>query len=193
MLCIEHLGMYTDNLERAAAFYREFFGARSGNLYHNPKTRFSSYFLEFGGGARLELMHSPSMFEGASTGMPTPRESQAPSHAATSREWQGPSHAATSREPQAPSHAATSRESQAPSHAATPRESQAPSPALGRSHLAFCVGNVDAVVRLTERLRRAGYEIYGEPRWTGDGYFESVVGDPDGNRLELCADERRLP
>ncbi len=30
----------------------------------------------------------------------------------------------------------------------------------------------------------AGYTIAGEPRTSGDGYFESVVLDPDGNRIE---------
>ena len=25
-----------------------------------------------------------------------------------------------------------------------------------------------------------------EPRRTGDGYYESVIIDPDGNRIEIC-------
>jgi lactoylglutathione lyase len=29
--------------------------------------------------------------------------------------------------------------------------------------------------------------VVGEPRTTGDGYYESVVLDPDGNRVELTA------
>lgn len=33
-------------------------------------------------------------------------------------------------------------------------------------------------------MRSEGYTIVGEPRTSGDGYFESVVLDPDGNRLE---------
>ena len=36
----------------------------------------------------------------------------------------------------------------------------------------------------TEQLRSAGYTIAGEPRTSGDGYFESVVLDPDGNWVE---------
>ena len=35
-----------------------------------------------------------------------------------------------------------------------------------------------------ERLRTDGYTIAGEPRTSGDGYFESVILDPDGNRVE---------
>ena len=42
----------------------------------------------------------------------------------------------------------------------------------------------EEVLDLTEQLRSAGYTIAGEPRTSGDGYFESVVLDPDGNRVE---------
>ena len=38
---------------------------------------------------------------------------------------------------------------------------------------------------LTETLRKDGFEIIGEPRTTGDGYYESVVLDPDKNRIEI--------
>lgn len=56
---------------------------------------------------------------------------------------------------------------------------------VGWAHLAFSVGDESAVDRLTETLRAAGYRVVGEPRRTGDGYYESVVLDPDGNRLEI--------
>jgi lactoylglutathione lyase len=39
--------------------------------------------------------------------------------------------------------------------------------------------------RRTDEPRRAGYEVVGEPRQTGDGYCESLVLDPDGNRGEI--------
>jgi lactoylglutathione lyase len=38
---------------------------------------------------------------------------------------------------------------------------------------------------LTARLRADGYRVLDGPRTTGDGYYESVVLDPDGNRIEL--------
>jgi lactoylglutathione lyase len=40
---------------------------------------------------------------------------------------------------------------------------------------------------LTRRLRTDGFLVVDGPRRTGDGYYESVVLDPDGNRLELTA------
>lgn len=58
-------------------------------------------------------------------------------------------------------------------------------PAPGYAHLAIAVGSVEQVDALTERLRAAGHVVAGEPRWTGDGYYESVVLDPDGNVIEL--------
>jgi lactoylglutathione lyase len=58
-------------------------------------------------------------------------------------------------------------------------------PRIGLAHVAFALGSVAAVDALTERLRTDGYTVADGPRWTGDGYYESVVLDPDGNRVEL--------
>lgn len=55
---------------------------------------------------------------------------------------------------------------------------------LGLTHLAFSFPSKEEVLQLTEAFRSAGYTIAGEPRTSGDGYFESVVLDPDGNRIE---------
>ena len=55
----------------------------------------------------------------------------------------------------------------------------------GPIHLSIAFGSKEAVVLLTERLRQDGYTVFSEPRQTGDGYFESGVLDPEGNRLEL--------
>jgi catechol 2,3-dioxygenase-like lactoylglutathione lyase family enzyme len=56
---------------------------------------------------------------------------------------------------------------------------------FGYAHLAFAVGNKQKVLELTERLRNDGYVVIGEPRTTGDGYFESVIQDPAGNLVEI--------
>ena len=55
----------------------------------------------------------------------------------------------------------------------------------GISHIAVSVGSQEEVVALTERIVADGYKLYSPPRKTGDGYFESVIADPDGNRIEI--------
>lgn len=67
-------------------------------------------------------------------------------------------------------------------------ETPQPGPALDRSglaHFALSVGSEEAVRACTERLRSASVRVLSEPRHTGDGYYESVVLDPDGNRIEI--------
>ncbi len=56
---------------------------------------------------------------------------------------------------------------------------------FGLAHFAVSVGSSEKVDQLTARLDRDGYIIYGKPRTTGDGYYESVVQDPEGNRIEI--------
>ena len=56
---------------------------------------------------------------------------------------------------------------------------------LGITHFAISTGERKNVDQLTEQLRSDGYKIIGEPRVTGDGCYESVVLDPDGNKLEI--------
>lgn len=124
-MTIEHVALWTPNIERARQFYSEYFGAIATAWYRSPDRQFSSYFLSFTSGARLELMQQPTL-RSAGTG-----------------------------------------------------------PTLGYVHLAFASGSAAAVQALTERLRSAGYPIVREPRTTGDGYYESVIADPDGNLVEI--------
>jgi len=60
-MTIDHLALYVDDLEGARQFFMQYFGARSNNRYHNPKTGLSTYFLTFEGGARLEIMSRPDL------------------------------------------------------------------------------------------------------------------------------------
>lgn len=55
----------------------------------------------------------------------------------------------------------------------------------GLSHLSISVGSKEKVNELTEVIRNDGFIISGEPRTTGDGYYESVVLDPEGNYIEI--------
>lgn len=62
---------------------------------------------------------------------------------------------------------------------------------IGLTHLAFTFPSQEKVLQFTEQMRKEGYVIAGEPRTSGDGYFESVVLDPDGNRLE-CVYQKKV-
>ena len=123
---IEHLALWTDKLEELKEFYITYFNAVAGERYHNPVKKFTSYFLSFGSGTRLEIMQRPEV----------------------EKEYYS-------------------------------------SFRKGFIHFALSTGSEAKVDQLTERLRGDGYTIAGEPRRTGDGYYESVVVDPDGNLIEI--------
>lgn len=56
---------------------------------------------------------------------------------------------------------------------------------MGLIHFAVSTGSEKKVDSLTERLRTDGFRVIGEARWTGDGYYESIVLDPEENRIEI--------
>jgi lactoylglutathione lyase len=60
---IEHVAIWTRDLERLKGFYQTYFQASAGPKYVNAARQFESYFLTFTSGARLELMHMPSVVE----------------------------------------------------------------------------------------------------------------------------------
>jgi lactoylglutathione lyase len=127
---IEHVAIWTKDIERMKEFYVRYFAATAGARYFNPAKNFQSYFLSFDDGCRLELMQKPEI----------PETKNDPQHQFK-----------------------------------------------GIIHLAITVGNEEKVNALTEELRKNGYAIVGEPRTTGDEYYESVILDPEGNRIEICA------
>lgn len=64
-------------------------------------------------------------------------------------------------------------------------EDAAPS-ARGWHHVALSLGSKEAVDDLVARLSADGVEV-SPPRTTGDGYYEAVVIDPEGNHIEITA------
>ncbi|MBQ4396738.1 MAG: VOC family protein [Clostridia bacterium] len=58
---IEHIAMYVNDLKTARAFFVNYFNGKADDGYHNPTTGFSSYFITFDDGARLEIMHKPNL------------------------------------------------------------------------------------------------------------------------------------
>lgn len=58
--------------------------------------------------------------------------------------------------------------------------------AQGYAHVAFSLGSEAAVDLLAERMRNLG-ALHAAPRHTGDGFYEAVIRDPDGNLIEITA------
>lgn len=125
---IEHVAIWTNDLERLKDFYKIYFKGVSGEKYINTAKNFESYFLTFESGSRLELMKMPTI----------PETKNDPLKQFT-----------------------------------------------GIIHLAFSVGSKEKVDQLTEKLKLDGFSVLDGPRTTGDGYYESTVLDPDGNRIEI--------
>ena len=124
---LEHVAIWTHQLEILKDFYIRYFDATSNDKYVS-KIGFESYFLSFGAGARLELMKLPCI----------PQGDNADGFQST-----------------------------------------------GLIHIAFSVDTPDELDHLYSRLKEDGIPIVGEPRITGDGYYEACVLDPDGNRVEI--------
>lgn len=55
----------------------------------------------------------------------------------------------------------------------------------GFCHICISVGSKEKVDEYTEKMREAGVTVLGNPRTTGEGYYESVLADPEGNIVEL--------
>lgn len=124
---IEHIAFWVNDLEGMKNFYQQYFHMDCGKKYENKSKKFSSYFLSFGSGARIEIMQRPDISEYVGRKGVT----------------------------------------------------------IGLTHLAISVGTREKVDELTEWLRSDGFEIVGEPRTTGDGFYESIISDSEGNHIEI--------
>jgi len=125
---IEHLALWTTDLERCKQFYITYFAAVPGAGYINTGKGFESCFLNFEEGARIEVMKTNTL---------------------------------------------------------SPLLIEPGAQRMGLTHMAISLGSEQLVDALTQKLKSDGYPILDGPRRTGDGYYESVVLDPDGNRLEI--------
>ena len=128
---LEHVAIWTHQLERLKDFYMLYFEAIPNEKYVSVKEsngRFESYFLSFDIGTRLELMQLPNIPQG---------------------------------------------------------DNASRFQSTGLTHLAFSVETTDELDSLYNRLKEDGVVIVGEPRITGDGYYEACILDPDGNRVEI--------
>ncbi|MEY3367625.1 MAG: hypothetical protein RI973_780 [Bacteroidota bacterium] len=64
-MTLEHVAIWTDNLEQLKDFYTQYFGGVPNQKYTNHQKQFESYFLTFESGARLEIMQKPGIPENA--------------------------------------------------------------------------------------------------------------------------------
>ena len=68
---IDHVAIWTTDLEKLRLLYTTQFGAVSGKIYSNHSKGFQSYMLSFASGPRLEIMTSITLAE-ASSASPRP-------------------------------------------------------------------------------------------------------------------------
>ena len=64
---------------------------------------------------------------------------------------------------------------------------KSPAESARPAHLAISLGSREAVDRLIQAMAAAGVRIVSQPRPTGDGYYEAVIADSEGNLLEITA------
>lgn len=57
---------------------------------------------------------------------------------------------------------------------------------VGWAHIAITVGGPEEVDAMAQNAQAEG-RLLSPARWTGDGFYEAVIADPDGNRIELVA------
>jgi catechol 2,3-dioxygenase-like lactoylglutathione lyase family enzyme len=62
---------------------------------------------------------------------------------------------------------------------------RAPGERARQAHIAISVGSTAAVEALVRSMKAEGVTIVSGPRLTGDGYYEAVVADSEGNLLEI--------
>ncbi|MBL7848455.1 MAG: VOC family protein [Cyclobacteriaceae bacterium] len=60
-MTLEHVAIWTNDLEKLKAYYVRYFGGTPNAKYRNETKQFESYFLTFASGARLELMSMPGI------------------------------------------------------------------------------------------------------------------------------------
>ena len=116
---INHIAIWVNDLEGIKNFYCDNFEASCGDKYINSKKGFSSYFITFSTGCRIELMH------------------------------------------------------------------QSISENNTQNHFTISVGSRNNVDSMVKSLKTKGVKLVSPPRTTGDGYYEAVIKDPEGNLVEI--------
>lgn len=69
LMKINHIALYTNHLEEMKSFYVNYFKGKASAKYVNETKGFSSYFISFDSGARLEIMEQKGMADQRSSGI----------------------------------------------------------------------------------------------------------------------------
>ena len=182
---IEHIAIWVKDIDKVCEFYRKYFGGVVHPIYHNPAKQFTSRFVTFDDGARLEVMHRPDIDVGIEN-VWTVTSLQSNTHRSANEKMRAFFRFLTSavfHVKHAIASVATGRlRTGMTEHEHVGHEV---SQHLGFTHLSFSVGSKEEVDRLTQQMSSEGVPVVGQPRTTGDGYYESVVLDPEGNRIEI--------
>ncbi len=67
---IDHIAIWTFDLEKEKDFFLKYFTCTVSEKYVNSEKQFTSYFLTFPGGARIELMNKPGIAEAGMIAQP---------------------------------------------------------------------------------------------------------------------------
>ena len=189
---IEHVAIWVRDIDKVCEFYRKYFGGVVQPLYHNPTKQFTSRFISFDDGARLEVMHRPDIDVERNVGTVTSLQSD--THRSANEKMRAFFRFLTSavfhvkqlqtEEAAGNSFTDISEVQQVGSEGAN-TIAKPDTQHLGFTHLSFSVGSKEEVDRLTQQMSSEGIPVVGQPRTTGDGYYESVVLDPEVNRIEI--------
>jgi lactoylglutathione lyase len=60
-MIIDHVAIWTSQLENLREYYVKYFNGKSNQKYLNKEKHFESYFISFDSGTRLELMQMPGI------------------------------------------------------------------------------------------------------------------------------------
>jgi lactoylglutathione lyase len=60
-MVIDHVAIWTTQLEKLKDYYSRYFNGRPNKKYFNNERHFESYFISFDSGTRLELMQMPGI------------------------------------------------------------------------------------------------------------------------------------
>jgi len=125
---VDHTAIWVNDLEKEKDFFLKYFDCTASKKYINMLKKFSSYFISFRSGGRIEIMKRDDIAGRSNKEL------------------------------------------------------------LGYTHIALDAGSREKVNDITDRLSGDGVIVLTRQRITGDGYYESVILDPENNRIEIMSE-----